>query len=114
MVCIVRIVHLRRPVPVRPTAKKILQRAPHGFLENIKRNEFNERVLNELQGDFPIFDLAAVETTLPDGSMHTYKHKGNEYPCIPDFYTSDLGHLNDYGARLVAYNLVGFLAEEFE
>ncbi len=99
---------------IKATAKKILSRQPSGVLENIKRNEFNERLINEFSGVFPVFDLAGVETTLPDGSTQTYKYKGGEYPCMPDFYTSDLGHLNDFGARIVAYNMIAFLAEELK
>ena len=97
---------------LKATAKKILSRQPAGVLENIKRNEFNERLISELSGDFKVFNLAGVETTHPDGSMETFKYKGSEYPYMPDFYTSDLGHLNDYGARIVAYNLLAFLTEE--
>lgn len=96
---------------LKATAKKILNRQPFGILENIKRNDYNERLRSELSDSFSVFDLAAVETTLPDGSINTYKYKGASYPCMPGFYTSDLGHLNDYGAKAMAYNLLAFLAE---
>lgn len=96
---------------LKAAAKRILGRESFGVLENIKRNEFNERLLNEMEGDFPIFDLAGVETTLPDGSIHTYTHNGTEYPSMPDMYTSDGGHLNDYGAKIVSFNLLAFLSE---
>ncbi len=99
---------------LKATAKRLLSRQPTGVLENIKRNEFNERLVNEFSGIFPVFDLAGVETTLPDGSTETFKYKGGEYPCMPDFYTSDLGHLNNFGARIVAYNMIAFLAEELK
>ena len=92
-------------------AKKILGRPWYGVEENIKRHEFNQRMLNEMGDDFPVFDLAGLETTLPDGSTYTYKHQGNEYPAIPEFYTVDLGHLNEYGARYVSFNLLAFLSE---
>ncbi len=99
---------------LRATAKKLLNRQVYGVLENIKRNEFNERLINEFSDVFPVFDLAGVETTLPDGSTETFKYKGGDYPCMPDFYRSDYGHLNDFGARIVAYNLMAFLAEELK
>ena len=91
--------------------KRIIGRQLYGVQENITRNEFNKRMLNEMGNDFPIFDLAGVESTLPDGSPYTYKHKGDRYPSIPAFYTIDLGHPNEYGARLISYNLLAFLAE---
>lgn len=99
---------------LKATAKKILGRQPTGVIENIRRNEFNERLLNEMDVDFPIFDLATVETTLPDGSIHTYHYKGNDYPSMPDMYTNDGGHLNEYGARVVSFNLLAFLAESLK
>jgi hypothetical protein len=92
--------------------KHTLGKVPYGYLENIKRSEFNKMIIEEFSGVFPIFDLARVESTLPDGTINTFSYKEAEYPCVPDFYTSDLGHLNDYGAKVVSYNLLAFLAEE--
>lgn len=96
---------------LKATAKKLLNRQPAGVLENIRRDDFNERIRGELSDSFSIFDLAAIETTLPDGSRNTYRYKGKEYPCMPGFYSSDLGHLNDFGAKIVSHNLLAFLSE---
>lgn len=98
----------------KKVAKNILGRQLYGVEENIKRHAFNQRMRNEMNDDFPIFDLAALETTLPDGSTYTYKYKGNEYPAMPEFYTVDIGHLNEYGARYVSFNLLAFLAENLQ
>ncbi len=92
--------------------KKILGKVPYGYLENIKRNEFNSLLKEEFSGVLPIFDLAGIESTLPDGSIETFSYERTAYPCVPDFYTSDMGHLNEYGAKVVSYNLLAFLAEE--
>jgi hypothetical protein len=97
---------------LKATAKKLLGRSTHSKLDNVKRHEFNNMVRSELSGLFPVFDLEAVETTFPDGSKSTYKYDGNEYPCLPESYSKDIGHLNDYGSKLVAYNLLAFLASE--
>ena len=96
----------------RAIAKKILGRAPYGYLQNIRLSEFNQKVLEEFQGILPVFDLAGIEVTRPDGSVETFTHKGSEHPCIPDYYTSDFGHLNDFGARTVSYKLLSFLSED--
>jgi hypothetical protein len=32
---------------------------------------------------------------------------------MPLIYRSDYGHLNDFGAKTVSYNLLAFLSEEF-
>jgi hypothetical protein len=98
----------------KATAKKILNMEPSGYVENMRRNEFNERIVNELAADFPVFDLAAVESTFPAGKINTYHYRGVDYPCLPDSYTLDGGHLNEYGSRLVAYNLLAFLFGELD
>jgi hypothetical protein len=95
----------------RATAKKILGRVPYGYLQNIRLNEFNQRLRQEFEGVLPVFDLAGLEVRRPDGTIETFRHKGVEYPCMPSYYASDFGHLNDFGARMVAYNLLAFLAE---
>ncbi len=91
----------------------MLGRQPTGRLDNIKREEFNNKLISEFEGLMPIFDLGDIESTLPDGSKSTYKYKGKDYPCMPDIYTYDLGHLTDLGSKTLAYNLLAFLAEEF-
>ena len=96
---------------LKAAAKKILGRKVAGQEDNVKRSVFNQRMLNELADDFPVFDLAAVESTLPDGTKKTFTFEKREYPSMPGIYTSDGGHLNDYGAKVVSYNLLAFLAE---
>lgn len=92
--------------------KKVLGKDPYGAPENIKRNEFNEMILSDLGTIMPVFDLAALESTLPDGSVETYRYKGAEYPCLPDLYRSDYGHLNSVGSKMISFNLLAFLSEE--
>lgn len=78
--------------------------------DNVKRNEFNERIRKELGREFPVFDLAKTEATLPDGSLNTYKFNGEQYSALCSLYTNDGGHLNETGAKIVAFNLLSFLA----
>ena len=94
--------------------KKAVGRVPAGVLNNMKRSEFNNRLMDELSGVFPVFDLAGVETTLPDGKKNIFEHEGIKYPSLPEIYTSDGGHLNSQGSRMVAYNLLAFLAHEIK
>lgn len=96
---------------LRALAKKILGQAPYGALENIKRKEFNDLVMTDLSEILPVFDLGAAQTTRPDGSLESYRYKGEDYPCIPAFYRSDYGHLNASGSRIVSFNLLAFLAQ---
>jgi hypothetical protein len=98
----------------KATAKKVLSIEPAGVLDNVRRSEFNERILSELSGDFPVFDLSAIESTLPDGTTSTFSREGTEYPCLAEVYASDMGHLNEFGSEIAAYNLLAFLAEELK
>lgn len=69
---------------------------------NINRNEFNEMLRKEYEGKVPIFDLAKIESTCPDGKT--------SYAMIPD-YTYDGGHLNETGRKKVAEQLLVLLAD---
>lgn len=76
--------------------KKLLGRPLDGLAENARREVFN-RVLRERFGPAGrLFDLAAIE----GGGA------GRLNPAL----SSDGGHLNDAGARLVAQRFVAFLA----
>lgn len=94
--------------------KKIIYGPTNQMADNIKRNEFNNRILEELGNEFPVFDLARIEGTLPDGKMNTFTHKGKSYLALYNEYTTDGGHLNEKGSQIVAYNLLAFLAEEIQ
>lgn len=94
----------------RALVKRVLFMPLAGELENIKRHQFNTRMLEEMGDNFPVFDLGKIESTLPDGTSNTYKYKGEYYPALCNVYTHDLGHLNESGSRVVSYNLISFLA----
>jgi len=110
VLCTVPVTTLQRGP--KAIVKKILGKPLNHARENVKRNAFSEKIRTELGGDFPIFDLAKVESTLPDGSTETFKYQDKYYPRLPQRYTRDQGHLNPNGAKIVAYNLIAFLTEE--
>lgn len=85
--------------------KRLLRRAPDGWAENARRESFNA-VLRERYGDSRrLFDLAAIEAA---GSGVGFRSGG--VPSLDPALTSDGGHLNDRGARLVAAQFLRFLA----
>jgi len=92
-------------------AKKILGKPLNNTRENIKREAFSERMRSELGGEFPVFDLARAEYTLPDENIASFKYEGKTYPRLPDNYTRDQGHLNPEGAKIVAFRFITFLSE---
>lgn len=110
-----RFVHLTLPLKrrlrgVKPFIKKIIGRGPDFEGRNVKRNEFNRLLRKEYEGKDPIFDLARIESTYPDGSRESFRRGGDIfYALVPD-YTDDGGHLNEVGQRIVAEQLLQYLA----
>lgn len=78
-------------------------------MANIRRNEFNQR-LREVYKDRPVYDLAAVESTYPDGSRETFTTDGKEYFALIKGYTYDGGHLNEPGKVRAAQKLLTVLS----
>ncbi len=73
---------------------------------NINKNEFNKLLKKEYKGKEPIFDLAMVESTYPDGRRATFKKDGKIYYSLVPDYSNDGGHLNDMGRNKVAEQLL--------
>ena len=72
-----------------------------GPAENVQRERLNALFRAEYAGD-RIFDLAAVESTRPDGTRVSGRHEGADYFALHDGYAADLGHLNEPGAEVAA------------
>ena len=90
--------------------KKIIGRPITGYVDNINRNQFNDMLRKEYNGKEPIFDLAGIESTFPDGRRASFMKDGkNFYSLVPE-YTYDGGHLNEEGRKRVARQLLLFLA----
>lgn len=91
--------------------KSLLGRAPYGFEENVRREEYNALLRRAYQGKEPLFDVALLESTGPGGRAETTTVKGRTVPSLVPAYTDDGGHLAGVGRRVVARALVRFLAE---
>lgn len=74
---------------------------------NRLREAFNDKLRAEYGGTEPVFDIAAAESTLPNGTRVT----AGGVPCLAACYTSDGGHLNDPGRRAVAREFLRVFAE---
>lgn len=91
--------------------KKIIGRPIRGYLDNIKRHQFNKLIKAEYTGKEPVFDLAQIESTLPNGKRSTFKKDGMTcYSMVPK-YTYDGGHLNEAGRKIVAEQLLVLLSD---
>lgn len=107
-------VHVTVPLTVvqrgpRAWAKSVLGR-PVGLAENARREEYNARLRGAYQGREPIFDLARLESTRPDGGLEVTEWKGQEVPSLVPAYSQDGGHLNALGRTLAARQLIATLA----
>ena len=72
-----------------------------GPAENVARERLNALIRREYAGGH-LCDLAAVESTAPDGSRTVGTYQGQQYYRLYDGYASDSGHLNGEGARAAA------------
>ncbi len=112
---LLQFVHITVPLTtVEPATKawiKTILGKPTARNIDAKRNEFNKLLRETYAGTDPIFDLAEVESTHPDGSR-SYFMSGNEriYTLAPEF-TTDGGHLNEAGRRAAAERLLLVLAK---
>jgi hypothetical protein len=76
---------------------------------NRRRNAFNAMLRREFASE-PIFDLARVESTRPDGARAAFTAGGDSVFTLAPEYTDDGGHLNAAGRRAAAAELVATLA----
>ncbi len=70
--------------------------------DNIKRNQYNARLVEKYKGIEPIFDIAKIESTNPDGTRSTFQKDKKTYFAMSPEYTDDGGHLNKTGQKIVA------------
>ena len=107
----VRFVRTTAPLTVYPEGmtsrlKRAIGLAVADDEDNVKRNEFNRLVHEEYDGQAPIFDIAAGESTLEDGRRTTFVYHGKTDFHLASEYASDNGHLNVVGQRQVAERML--------
>jgi len=110
----VRFAHVAAPLMARPTdlksrLRRLLGKEVWEDAANARRAEFNQLLARTFAAD-PIFDLARVESTAPDGRPTTYDLGGHSYQSLYPGYTVDGGHLNALGQRVAGEAAIHFLA----
>lgn len=93
----------------KTTLKRWLGRATEEDADNALRNAYNEGLRTRFRG--VLFDIAAAESTLPDGSRSGFSAQGKTIPTLAAAYTSDGGHLNEEGRRRAAAAFLHALAQ---
>jgi hypothetical protein len=81
--------------------------------DNVARERFNQLIRHEYAGSH-LLDLAAIESTTPDGARSGGTYEGQQYYSLYDGYASDPGHLNPEGAQVVASAWLKTVARAFE
>jgi hypothetical protein len=77
---------------------------------NRVRNRFNALMRATYQGREPLFDIARLESTLPDGRRVFFGSESAPIEMLAPEYTHDGGHLNSNARRMVAEQLLILLA----
>ena len=108
-------VHVTSPVRIVQTGikvplKKLLGKPIDGYEDNAKRGDYSELIRRAYAGKEPLFDLAMIESTMPDGTRATFTKDGKVCAYLVPEYTKDGGHLNEKGRKIVAEQLLIFLA----
>jgi hypothetical protein len=94
------------PNGLKAKIKRALNKPIEWDVDNIKRNDLNHLILKEYGGKEPVFDIAMVESTVPDNTRIAFAGNGENYYVLASEYTYDGGHLNDEGSRRVAEQLL--------
>lgn len=96
---------------IKPFIKKIIGRPVRDASDNVVREGYNDLVRHSYSGKEPVFDLALIESTRPDGTRTLIEYNGKPVPELNPHYTYDGGHLNETGRQFVASYLVRLLAD---
>ncbi len=89
--------------------KRLLGLSNPNDADNLRRTEFNAMLRQAFTGK-PLFDLAALESTYPDGSRDSVRKDGKTGYRLLSELSSDGGHLNDLGKRVAAKAFVHAMA----
>jgi hypothetical protein len=108
------LMHTTAPLKVswsgmRKLIKNALGRTDESLAANAVRSRYNELLRARYRGE-PIFDLAAVESTEPDGGRATFTADGRTGYSLASAYSSDGGHLNEAGGDRAARELIRVVA----
>lgn len=108
------IVHVTMPLQVADDGiverLKTATGAPTQTRLNHARGRYNALLREHYGARDPIFDLAAIESTRPDGSRAYTRYRGEAAYMLAPEYTYDGGHLNEAAQDHVARALLAFLA----
>lgn len=115
----VTLIHVTVPLTTEPglftelkTRLKTLlgRRDGRGQPANVARERLNALIRGEYAGRH-LFDLAAIESTKPDGTRVFGRYDNQGYFALYDGYASDMGHLNAVGSKIAATAFLEAIAQ---
>ena len=110
----VTVVHFTTPLTTvenwKGRARALLERRATERDRNVVRHRYNELMRRAYAGKEPLFDIARLESTLPDGRQLAFNAGGTMVPLLVQDYTFDGSHLNERARRMVAEQLLIMLA----
>jgi hypothetical protein len=115
----VTFIHVTEPLTTEPGLftelkiglKTLLGRGDwRGQPANVARERMNALIRREYTGRH-LFDLAAIESTKPDGTRVSGRYDNQEYFALYDGYASDFAHLNAVGSKIAATAFLEAIAQ---
>jgi hypothetical protein len=115
----VTFIHVTVPLTTEPglftelktRLKTLLGRSDlRGQPANVARERLNALIRGEYAGRH-LFDLAAIESTKPDGTRVSGRYDNQGYFALYDGYASDMGHLNAVGSKIAATAFLEAIAQ---
>jgi len=85
--------------------KRLLGKPPSGFEDNARRADFNDIVRTHFKNSGRLFDIAKLESS-GRGATTTATANGRTIEVLDPALTSDGGHLNDDGKKLIATEML--------
>lgn len=114
----VQFLHMTVPLTTEPGIKakvmNLIGRGADGRADNVAREQYNARIRAQYAGTGRLVDVAALESTTPDGKRVSGSYQGHEYFALYEGYAADTGHLNATGERTVAEGLLAVIASTVE
>ena len=89
----------------------MIGRAPGGYLDNAKRNEYNRKLCRLTAARNRSSTWRKSSRPIADGTRATFDWQGQTYERMIPEYGSDGRHLNESGRQRVAENLIMFLSQ---
>lgn len=108
--------HMTVPLTTEPGWKSKLKglvgRGRSDPQDNAARERFNTLMREAYADSGTLFDIAAIESTMPNGDRVGGKYEGQPYFALYSGYAADSGHLNASASTMAAAEFVALIAKQ--